>query len=222
MSTAKDLIPADFYRKAWLESEAPMVCVDRNHRMISVNYSFAGMLGYSVRELEGKTWMEVTRPEFLGGDMLSVGEMVEGKVDKYRLEKQYIHKLGHYIAAVLTVRRYPVDKSEPLLYFQVEAVIPMHTTYEMQQTLNNLKDKISAIEGRENKEHDRVSVNIGDRTGGDKVIGNINSDQAIKIMAGALVAMGVTMAWLFYYVAATHQNQPVTPPAPITLSQGQE
>lgn len=202
-----------------------MGCVDRNHRMISVNQSFAGMLGYSVRELEGRTWVEITRPEYLGGDMLSVNEMLEGKVDKYRLEKQYIHKLGHYIAVVLTVRRYPADKSENLLYFQVEAVIPMHTTYEMQQTLTHLKDQISAIEKREmerdygDNDRGRVSVNIGDSTRGDKIVGNINSDQAIKIMAGALVALAGIVAWLFYYVAVSQQSQPVQPPTSISRTE---
>lgn len=225
MSKAREMIPADFYTEAWAESESPMLCADATNRVVQANYSFAQMLGYSAKELEGKLLIEIVPSEHTGGYVLTTNELLTGRLTKFRIEQQFYHKLGRTVDAIVVVRRYPEDRTESLLYFHVEASTPMYTAYEMQQTLATLHEKIERLEhtvadrpedrrdsSRDNNRDNNISVNIGDSTAGNKIGGDSNSDKSLKIIAGALVAVVVVVAWLFYYVATLPKPGPIEPP----------
>lgn len=188
-----------------------MACVDLNNKFVLVNSAFERLLGYSSAELVGKTWMEITVQRDVGGDLASVDAVVEGRADSYTLDKDYIHKRGGEIPVVLTVRRFPRASHLPLLYFSVEAPVSTITRPEMLSLERTLRNEIAKM-GQ--KLQEKVSVNVGDNiTNGDKVGRDKNSDAAIKLIAGALVAIAFIVAWLFYYVATTTVRvAPHTPP----------
>lgn len=150
-----DLIPPQFYEESWEDVNYPLACVDLDNRFIRVNSAFERLLGYSSSELENEKWIRFTKKEHVGGDLKSVQAVVDGRIDSYQMEKTYIHKRGHEVPVVLTVRRYPKNSGQPLLFFRVEAPFAMATRPELNavehhamQAIASLKKQLELMEGR--------------------------------------------------------------------------
>lgn len=208
------VIRPEFFREAWEDADHPMACVDAENQFVLVNSAFERLLGYSSAELEGKSWMEITAQRDVGGDLASVQAVIEGRADIYTMEKDYLHKRGRAIPVVLTVRRFPRASHLPLLYFSVEAPVSTITRPEMLSLERSLREEINKMAAQ--LKSSGVNVNVGDNVGGDKVGKDkiSNSDSAIKLIAGALVAISLIVAWLFYYVATVaNRTNPQPPPS---------
>lgn len=194
-----------------------MACVSPDNCFVLVNTAFERLLGYSSAELAGKTWMEVTVQKDVGGDLASVEAVIDGKIDTYTLEKDYLHKRGLAIPVVLTVRRFPRASHIPLLYFSIEAPVSTITRPEVLSLERDLRVELNKL--AKQIQQSGVNVNVGDKVGGDKV-GNdkiSNSDAAIKLIAGALVAISLIVAWLFYYVATVANRDTPQPPPSVEI-----
>lgn len=72
-------------------------------RFIDVNDAFCHMLGYSSEEICSTPWPDITHPDDLDLDLIPFRQMAEGKLEKYSLEKRFIHKEGHHVWARLTL-----------------------------------------------------------------------------------------------------------------------
>lgn len=196
-----------------------MGCVDPENRFVLVNTAFERLLGYSSAELAGRHWMEITSQRDVGGDLASYEAVIDGRIDTYTLEKDYVHKRGRSIPVVLTVRRFPRASHLPLLYFSVEAPLSTITRPEMVSLEQDLRAEIAKLsKSFDSRIKDGVHVNMGDQDtiGGDKIGRDKNSDMAIKIIAGSLVAISMTVAYLFYYVATVANRTEPKPPSNIS------
>lgn len=187
-----------------------MACIDENHCFVLVNKAFERLLGYSSTELFGNTWMEITAQRDVGGDLASVEALIEGKIDSYTLEKDYVHKRGRSVPVVLTVRRFPRASHLPLLYMSKEAPVSTITRPEVVSLERELRAELQRISKQ--LQTAGVSVNVGDKVGGDKVGRDKNSDAAIKVIAGSMVAVSLAISWLFYYVATAVNKTTPEPP----------
>lgn len=206
-----DPIPDAFYRESWEDADHPMACVTPDNKFRRVNAAFERLLGYSSPELEGRKWEEFTSQTHVGGDLASVQAVLDGRIESYRLEKDYIHKRGHRVPIVLHVRRYPRASTQTLLYFRVEAPLAMATRPEVDEIEKHAMEAIQTLKNQlDELRNSGVSVNVGNQIkGNNNVGGNSNSDQMIKYLVGGMVAITVMVAWMFYYIA-TSVNQ--TPP----------
>lgn len=72
-------------------------------RFIQVNQGFADLLGYTRKELEGKTFQEITHPDDLAASLSLKDAFMEGRLDKFRYEKRYFRKDGQLVWAHLTI-----------------------------------------------------------------------------------------------------------------------
>lgn len=223
--TGQQEIPCEFFRESWEDVDHPMCCVSLEHRFVKCNSVWERLLGYSSEELRQHTWMSITRAEHVGGDLASVQAVMEGRQTEYRMEKDYIHKKGHYVPVVLIVRRYPRQSTEPLLYFRVEAPMAIATRPELDDIASRTTEMLAKFHDELTMIKERgVSVHVGDKwRDGDKAGRDLekNSDRTIKYLIGGLVAMAIVVAWLFYYVAvAGGGGTPVPPPAPVSTGAG--
>lgn len=100
-----------------------MALVGLEGELKRVNPSFAGMLGYTVPELEGLRFQSVTHPDDLSADVDLFGAVLRGEIDHYRLEKRYIRKGGGVAYGMLCVSvvRDALGKAE-LFVAQVEDI----------------------------------------------------------------------------------------------------
>lgn len=61
---------------------------------ISVNKTFADMLGYRREELENKNWQELTPPEDIAATQAMIDPLLKGVKDAVRFNKRYLHRNG--------------------------------------------------------------------------------------------------------------------------------
>lgn len=147
-STASDLSSSAFedwideqgvnILRAWLKStSAPMAVSLPGGEILWVNPALESMLGYSLHEMQGLTWTELTsNPEENAIELNLAEETAEGKRIRYTYRKSYKTKFGQPIPCVSDVLRYPqTSQFECLLVF----ILPLSHGYPF------VIDKISEI-----------------------------------------------------------------------------
>lgn len=226
MSKHYEEIPLEYYQQSWEDADHPMACMTVENTFLRVNSAFERLLGYSASELEGRSWIEFTRQSHIGGDIASVRAVIDGKMDSYQLEKDYIHKRGHTVPVVLRVRRYPRHSGTPVLLFRAESPLATATRPELQELHKTTETLAEALNARLAKLEERGLVHVGDTwQGGDKVGSSkvkgdytvTNSDTALKIMAGVMALLASAVVWVMYYTQSIINNQKNVEPPRLSL-----
>jgi PAS domain S-box-containing protein len=91
------------FRAAFENAAVGVVLVDPNGSLLGVNDTFARMLGYSTKELETKTFQDVTHPDDLAANLSLLKKTLTGEANSYCIEKRYVRKDGRFMWASLTV-----------------------------------------------------------------------------------------------------------------------
>jgi PAS domain S-box-containing protein len=91
------------FRAAFENAAVGVVLVDPNGSLLRVNDTFASMLGYSAKELETKTFQDITHLDDLAANLSLLKKTLTGEANSYCIEKRYVRKDGRLIWANLTV-----------------------------------------------------------------------------------------------------------------------
>ena len=91
------------FRRIFEESPIGMVTVGLDFRFTRANSTFCDMIGYTERELLGKSFVDITHPEHVDSDVESVQRVARGEIPSYRTEKRYIRKDRRVVWGALTV-----------------------------------------------------------------------------------------------------------------------
>jgi len=91
------------YRRSVDNAAIGMCLVTPDGRFYQVNDALCQFFGYDAETLMTKTWQELTAPAYLEADLDKVAAILEGRLDSYRMVKQYIHADGHPIWGDLSV-----------------------------------------------------------------------------------------------------------------------
>lgn len=110
---------------------------------IRVNQRLCDILGYSVDELMGRTFQEVTYAEDLSPDLDYVQQMLAGKIATYSMHKRYLHKDGRVVWTKLTVSLVRDEAGQPD-YF-VSVIEDLTTLHQIEQELRQSKDRYQQI-----------------------------------------------------------------------------
>jgi PAS domain S-box-containing protein len=90
------------FRAAFENAAVGVVLVDPEGALLRVNDTFAGMLGFSTKELETKTFQDITHPDDLAANLSLLKKTLTGEANSYCIEKRYVRKDGRFIWASLT------------------------------------------------------------------------------------------------------------------------
>jgi PAS domain S-box-containing protein len=91
------------FRAAFENAAVGVVLVNPKGLFLRVNDTFAYMLGYSTKELETKTFQDVTHPDDLPANLSVLKKALAGEAENYCIEKRYIRKDGGIVWANLNV-----------------------------------------------------------------------------------------------------------------------
>jgi PAS domain S-box-containing protein len=91
------------FRRAMDNAAVGMCIIAPDGRLLEVNAAMCGLFGYDAETLMSKTWQELTAPEYLEADLSNVADVLAGRIDSYRMLKQYIGADGHRIWGDLSV-----------------------------------------------------------------------------------------------------------------------
>jgi PAS domain S-box-containing protein len=92
------------YRLIFEQAAVGVARVDRNNHFIEVNSKFIDILGYSINDLKGVGYKDITHPDDLINDENMLEKVIDGSVDDFEMEKRYRHKSGRYIWVRLNVK----------------------------------------------------------------------------------------------------------------------
>lgn len=140
-----------------MESAAVGMCLARPEgAFLRVNEALCQFFGYDEETLLKKTWIELTAPEYLQVDLDKVAEMVAGRIDSYRMVKQYIHAEGHRIWGDLSIGclRNPDGSIEVTIGQIVDVTAQMETEQQLERLarvdpLTGLVNRREALAGME-------------------------------------------------------------------------
>lgn len=91
-----------------------MALVSLDHLVLEANQSFCNMLGYSVKEITGTRFKDITHSDDVEKSIGLYKKLVTNEISSYDLEKRYIHKDGHEVWGSLNVSLVRNDDNAPL------------------------------------------------------------------------------------------------------------
>jgi PAS domain S-box-containing protein len=92
-----------------------IVLVGGDGRIIQSNPAFGKILGYSVDELRGKGFAELTHPDSVYPDLDLFAELMADRRDRYQLEKRYVRRDGREVWVALSVTAIRAGEGYPRL-----------------------------------------------------------------------------------------------------------
>src|SRR5215204_694247 len=104
------------FRGSFERAATGMALVGTDGRFLRVNKSLCEILGYTERELLGKTFQEITHPDDLEVALEHLRRLLVRVVRTYQTEKRYLHKDGHVVWALLGVSVVHGEEDEPLYF----------------------------------------------------------------------------------------------------------
>src|SRR5215204_2961748 len=104
------------FRGSFERAATGMALVGTDGRFLRVNRSLCEILGYTERELLGKTFQETTHPDDLEVDLEHLRRLLVRVVRTYQTEKRYLHKDGHVVWTLLSVSVVHDEEDEPLYF----------------------------------------------------------------------------------------------------------
>ncbi len=91
------------FSSAFENAAIGMNLVSPEGRYLKVNQAYSDMMGYSIEELEGRTFHEFTHPDDLEKDQALVNQLNAGEIDSYQMEKRYFAKSGRTLWTIISV-----------------------------------------------------------------------------------------------------------------------
>jgi PAS domain S-box-containing protein len=91
------------FRKIFEESPFAMLISGIDFSILQANLSFRDFIGYTEEELKSLTFKDFTHSDYVGGDEISLLNLVAGKIPVYHTEKKYIRKDGSLVWGSTTV-----------------------------------------------------------------------------------------------------------------------
>jgi diguanylate cyclase (GGDEF)-like protein/PAS domain S-box-containing protein len=104
------------FRGSFERAATGMALVGTEGRFLRVNRSLCEILGYTERELLGKTFQEITHPDDVEVDVEHLRQLLAGEIRTYQTEKRYLHQDGHVVWALLSVSVVHDEEDEPLYF----------------------------------------------------------------------------------------------------------
>jgi len=110
---------------------------------MEVNTAFCDMLGYTRDELKSKSWMEISHPDDFQVTEDNIRLLMEGKSEKVRFEKRFIHKNGNIIWADLASYLQPNRKGNPD-YF-ITTLFDITYRKNAEESIRRSEEKLRAV-----------------------------------------------------------------------------
>lgn len=114
LSSSQHMLDATFEYAA-----VGMAHVASNGRFLRVNRELCHILGYDQASLLTMTFQQITHPLDLSKDEALLQQALAGEIERYSIEKRYLHKHGHIIWTRLSVALLPQQLDEKPCFISV-------------------------------------------------------------------------------------------------------
>ncbi len=111
--------------------------------ILQANDAFCRMLGYSLSELQTRSFMELTYPDDRGPDARLYGRLLRGEIRSFSLEKRYVAKDGRIIHALLQVMLIRDQQGQPS--YTIGQIVDITERTQMETQLQRRKTAIREL-----------------------------------------------------------------------------
>ncbi len=80
------------FRKIFEEGPFPMIMTGKDLVILKANVSFCNMVGYQEEELKSFTFRDITHPDHVSDNEISIMRLISGEIPIYHTQKRYIRK----------------------------------------------------------------------------------------------------------------------------------
>ena len=102
------------FENAFTHAPIGMALVDMSGRFLRVNDALCRITGYSAEEMFARSFRDLSDPYDVDVDGLLMGELRDGLIPKYQIEKRFRHAWGHSLWVLLSVSLVRDDEGRPL------------------------------------------------------------------------------------------------------------
>lgn len=113
--SSEALTTDSLFQNAFEFAAIGMAVVSPEGKWLRVNRAICEITGYSEKELQARTFQDITHPDDLDLDLANMRKMLAGEIKTYQMEKRYFHKDGSIVWVLLSVSL--VHKSGAPLFF---------------------------------------------------------------------------------------------------------
>ena len=126
------------FENAFTHAPIGMALVDMAGRLLRVNDAMCRITGYTRVEVCARSLRDLSDPRDVDIDALQTGELLEGHVQSYQIEKRYRHAWGHLVWVLLSVSLVRDDEGRPL--YLIAQVQDISERKELEGRLEHLVD----------------------------------------------------------------------------------
>lgn len=131
------------FRQIYEQQAVGVARVSLDFQIESVNKAYCSMIGYQEEDLIGKYLRDITHPEILEENLRKQSDLVSGKKDHYRSEKQFIHKNGDCIHGILDANLVRNSEGKPL--YVLGSVVDITERKKIEQALQESEEKYRSM-----------------------------------------------------------------------------
>ncbi len=102
------------FENAFTHAPIGMALVDMSGRLLRVNDALCRITGYSAEQVFARSFRDLSDPYDVDVDALQMGELRDGLIQKYQIEKRFRHAWGHSVWVLLSVSLVRDDEGRPL------------------------------------------------------------------------------------------------------------
>lgn len=107
------------FRGIFDQAAVGIALLDERGAWLNVNQTLCDITGYDADELKRIDFQSITHPDDLAVDVAQARSVMAGEIDRYSMEKRYIHRDGHTVWVLLSVRRIDAANGLPARFVSV-------------------------------------------------------------------------------------------------------
>jgi PAS domain S-box-containing protein len=120
-----------------------MAITSPNRRFVEVNQKLCDMLGYSMSEMKGKSWVDLTHPDDVAENVRLLEQTLRGETEGYTMDKRFIHSDGHIVYAAISARC--VRRADGAVDYMVAIVQDITARKQAEEALRQSEQRIRDI-----------------------------------------------------------------------------
>ena len=105
---------AELFRVIFENSTVGKSLTAPDGQMLQINTTFAGMLGYTIEEIQQINFAQITHPDDIAKSQESIRSLLADEQIIYQMEKRYIHKNGDIVWANVSTTLLRDEHRSPL------------------------------------------------------------------------------------------------------------
>lgn len=204
-ATERALVASEQRFKSAFESAAiGMIIVNQARQIQHANQAFVGMLGYAPQAMVGMALREISHPDDLETGLYQYHELVAGQIDRYQIEKRYVHRDGHpiwvlcHVSAVrdaAAIYQYAIGQIQDITEaHQLSTELSYQATHDSLTGLVNRREFEARIEyaleatWRNGKEHAICYLDLDQFKVINDTCGHVAGDELLRQVANVLRA----------------------------------